>query len=87
MPQTAKPVYKLMNWLVVPADSAFRGGVLGFPDIAEVVTLGDGDDYGQYGGLLSRRGDAAAGLPMIITVNATVCVIGTRVSDQRFMII
>jgi hypothetical protein len=24
---------------------------------------------------------------MIITVNATVCVIGTRVSDQRFMII
>jgi hypothetical protein len=27
------------------------------------------------------------GLPMIITVNATVCVIGTRVSDQRFMII
>jgi len=61
--------------------------VLGFPDVAEVVTLGDGDDYGQYGGLLSRRGDAAAGLPMIITVNATVCVIGTRVSDQPFMII
>jgi hypothetical protein len=24
---------------------------------------------------------------MIITVNATVCVIGTRVSNQRFMII
>jgi hypothetical protein len=24
---------------------------------------------------------------MIITVNATVCVIGTRMSDQRFMII
>jgi hypothetical protein len=24
---------------------------------------------------------------MIITVNATVCVMGTRVSDQRFMII
>jgi len=24
---------------------------------------------------------------MIISVNATVCVIGTRVSDQRFMII
>jgi len=26
-------------------------------------------------------------LPMIITVNATVCVMGTRVSDQQFMII
>jgi hypothetical protein len=24
---------------------------------------------------------------MVITVNATVCVIGTRVSNQRFMII
>jgi hypothetical protein len=60
---------------------------LGFPDVAEVVALGDGDDYGQYGGLLSRGGAAAAGLPMIITVNATVCVIGTRVSNQRFMII
>ena len=56
-------------------------------DVAEVVALGDGDDYGQYGGILYRGGDAAAGLPMIITVNATVCVIGTRVSDQRFMII
>jgi hypothetical protein len=71
---------------VVPA-GASGGVVLGFPDVAEVVALGDGDDYGQYGGLLSRGGDAAAGLPMIITVNATVCVIGTRVSDQRFMII
>jgi hypothetical protein len=48
--------------------------VLGLPDAAEVVALGDGDDYGQYGGLLSRGGDAAAGLPMIISVNATVCV-------------
>ena len=72
---------------VVPAGGAFGGVVLGFPDVAEVVALGDGDDYGQYGGLLSRGGDAAAGLPMIISVNATVCVIGTRVSDQRFMII
>jgi hypothetical protein len=61
--------------------------VLGFPDVAEVVALGDGDDYGQYGCPISRGGGAAAGLPMIITVNATVCVIGTRVSDQRFMII
>jgi hypothetical protein len=61
--------------------------VLGFPDVAEVVALGDGDDYGQYGGPLSRGDGAAAGLPMIITVNATVCVIGTRMSDQRFMII
>jgi hypothetical protein len=48
--------------------------VLGFPDVAEVVALGDGDDYRQYGGLLSRGGDAATGLPMIISVNATVCV-------------
>jgi hypothetical protein len=72
---------------VVPAGGAFGGVVLGFPDVAEVVALGDGDDYGQCGGPLSRGGDAAAGLPMIITVNATVCVIGTRVSDQRFMII
>jgi hypothetical protein len=72
---------------VVPADSGLGGVILGFPDVAEVVALGDGDDYGQYGGLLSRGGDAAAGLPMIITVNATVCVIGTRVSNQRFMII
>jgi hypothetical protein len=60
---------------VVPADTPVGGVVLGFPDVAEVVALGDGDDYGQYGGLLSRGGDAAAGLPMIITVNATVCVI------------
>ena len=60
---------------VVPADSGFGGVVLGFPDVAEVVALGDGDDYGQYGGLLSRGGDAAAGLSMIISVNATVCVI------------
>jgi hypothetical protein len=59
---------------VVPAGGAPGGVVLGFPDVAEVVALGDGDDYGQYGGLLSRGGDAAAGLPMIITVNATVCV-------------
>ena len=72
---------------VVPSERGLGGVVLGFPDVAEVVALGDGDDYGQYGGLLSRGGDAAAGLPMIITVNATVCVIGTRVSDQRFMII
>jgi hypothetical protein len=72
---------------VVPADSGFCGVVLDFPDVAEVVALGDGDDYGQYGGLLSRGGGAAAGLPMIITVNATVCVIGTRMNDQRFMII
>jgi hypothetical protein len=63
------------------------GLVLGFPDVAEVVALGDGDDYGQYDSLLSRGGDAAAGLSMIISVNATVCVIETRVSDQRFMII
>ena len=63
------------------------GVVLGFPDVTEVVALGNSDDYSQYGGLLSRRGDAAAGLPMIITVNATVCVIGTRVGDRRFMII
>ena len=61
--------------------------VLGFPDVAEVVALGDGDDYGQYGGLLSGGGEAAAGLPMIISVNATVCVIGTRVNNQQFMII
>jgi hypothetical protein len=60
---------------------------LGSPDVAEVVALGDGNDYGQYGGLLSCSGEAAAGLPMIITVNATVCVIETRVSDQRLMII
>ena len=60
---------------VVPAGGAFGCVVLGFPDVAEVVALGDGDDYGQYGGLLSRGGDAATGLPMIITVNATVCVI------------
>jgi hypothetical protein len=72
---------------VVPAGGASGGVVLGFPDVAEVVALGDGDHYGQYGGLLSRGGDAATGLPMIITVNAMVCVIGTRVSDQRFMII
>jgi hypothetical protein len=61
--------------------------VLSLPDVTEVIALGDGDDYGQYGGLLSRGGDAAAGFPMIISVNATVCVTGTRVSDQRFMII
>jgi hypothetical protein len=30
------------------------GVVLGFPDVAEVVALGDGDDHGQYGCLLSR---------------------------------
>jgi hypothetical protein len=72
---------------VVPAGRGFGGVVLGLPDVAEVVALGDGDDYGQYGGLPCRGGGAAAGLPMIITVNATVCVIGTRVSDQRFMII
>jgi len=72
---------------VVAAGGAGGWVVLGFPDLAEVVALGDGDDYGQYGGLLSRGDGAAAGLPMIITVNATVCVIGTRVSDQRFMII
>ena len=72
---------------VVPAGAASGGVVLGFPDVAEVVSLGDGDDYGQYGGPLSRGGDAGAGLPMIITVNATVCVIETRVSNQRFMII
>jgi hypothetical protein len=72
---------------VIPAGAAFGGVVLGFPDVAEVVALGDGDDYGQYCGLLFRGGAAAAGLSMIITVNATVCVIGTRVSDQRFMII
>ena len=72
---------------VVAADSTLGGVDLGLPDVAEVVALGDGDDYGQYGGLLCRGGDAVAGLPMIITVNATVCVIGTRVSDQRFMII
>ena len=72
---------------VVPAGGALGGVVLGFPDVAEVVALGDGDDYGQYGCLLSRGGDAAAGLPMIISVNATVCVIGTMVSNQRFMII
>jgi len=72
---------------VVPTGGAFGGVVLGFLDVAEVVSLGDGDDYGQYRGLLSRGGDAATGLPMIISVNATVCVMGTRVSDQRFMII
>src|SRR5262249_11567508 len=72
---------------VVPAGGASGGMVLGFPDVAEVVALGDGDDYGQYGGLLSRGGDAAAGLPMIISVNATVRVIGTMVGNQRFMII
>ena len=72
---------------VVPAGCGFGGMVLSLPDVTKVVALGDGDDYGQYGGLLSRGGDAAAGLPMIISVNATVCVIGTRVSDQRFMII
>ena len=71
---------------VVPAGAAVGGVVLGFPGVAEVVALGDGDNYGQYGGLVSRGGDAA-GLPMIISVNATVCVIGTRMSDQRFMII
>jgi hypothetical protein len=71
---------------VVPAGGALRGHPLGFPDVAEVVALGDGDDYGQYGGL-PCRGGAAAGLPMIITVNATVCVIETRMSDQQFMII
>ena len=60
---------------------------MGFPDVAEVVALGDGDDYSQYGGPLSRGGGAAAGLPMIISVNATVCVMETRVNDQRFMII
>src|SRR4029077_5577942 len=72
---------------VIPAGDALGSVVLGFPDVAEVVALGDGDDYGQYGGLLSRGGDAAAGLPMIITVNATVCVMGTRGSDRRFMIV
>jgi hypothetical protein len=70
---------------VVPT-GAFGFVVLGFPDVAEVVALGDGDDYGQYGGLVPRGG-AAAGLPMIITVNATVCVMETMVSYQRFMII
>jgi hypothetical protein len=59
---------------VVPAGGASGGVVLGFPDVAEVVALGDGHYYGQIGDLLSRGGDAAAGLPMIITVNATVCV-------------
>jgi hypothetical protein len=72
---------------VVPAGRVPGGVVLGFPDVAEIVALGDGDDYGQYGSLLCRGSVAAAGLPMIISVNATVCVIGTRVSDQRFMII
>src|SRR6185312_15398308 len=72
---------------VVSADCGLGGVVLGFPDVAEVVAFGNGDDYGQYGCLLSRGGDAAAGLPMIITVNATVCVMGTMVSNQRFMII
>src|SRR5205814_10500715 len=52
---------------VIPAGAAFGGLVLGFPNVAEVVALGDGDDYGQYGGLLSRGDDAAAGLPMIIS--------------------
>ena len=59
---------------VVPAGGASGGVVLGFPDVAKVVALGDGDDYGQYGGLLSCGGEAVTGLPMIITVNATVCV-------------
>jgi hypothetical protein len=72
---------------VVAAGDASGGVVVGFPDVAEVVALGDGDDYCQYGDLLPRGGEAAAGLPMIISMNATVCVIGTRVSDQRFMII
>ena len=34
---------------VVPAGGAFGGMVLGFPDVAEVVALGDSDDHGQYG--------------------------------------
>jgi len=32
---------------VVPADRVLGGVVLGFPDVAKVVALGDGDDYGQ----------------------------------------
>ena len=48
---------------VVPADGASGGVVLGFPDVAEVVALGDGDDYGQYGGLLSRRVMRPRGCP------------------------
>jgi hypothetical protein len=86
-PPAARWLAGLGGVKVVPAGSSFGGAVLGLPDVAEVVALGDGDDYGQYGGLLPRGGDTAAGLPMIISVNATVCVIGTRVSDQRFMII
>ena len=41
---------------VVAPGGAFSGVVLGFPDVAEVVALGDGDDHGQYGSLLSHRG-------------------------------
>jgi len=61
--------------------------VLGFPDVAEVVALGDGDDHGQYSCLLSHRDRAAAGLTMIISMNATVCGDITMVSDWWFMII
>src|SRR5262249_63524 len=86
-PPAARGLPGLGGVKVIPPRAPFGSVVLGFPDVAEVVALGDGDDYGQYGGLLPRGGGAAAGLPMIISVNATVCVIGTRVSDQRFMII
>ena len=47
-----------------------RGGLARLPRIE----VSNGDDYGQYGCHLSRGGDAVAGLPMIISVNATVCV-------------
>src|SRR2546429_8364235 len=51
---------------VVPAGGAVGGGVLGLPDVAEVVALGDGDDYGQYGGLPCRGGDAGGGVALVI---------------------
>jgi hypothetical protein len=45
---------------------------LSLPDIAEVVSLGDGDDHGQTAASFPR-GNAAAEAPMIISMNATVC--------------
>ena len=72
-------------------DVVAAGGVpgvvlgLGFPDVAEVVALGDCDDHGQMAPPFSP-GLLAAGLPMIVSMNATVCGDMTMVSNRRFMI-
>jgi hypothetical protein len=60
------------------------GLALGLPDVAEVVALGDGDDHGQSAASLRY---VAAGLTMIISMNAMVCGDMTMVNDEQFKII